>query len=285
MQHHLLIDIVGWFGAIAILLAYGAVSRGYTQGTSFNYQLWNAIGSVCLLANSIYYRAFPSSFVNFVWIGIAIATIAKNRKGRSTVARLLLVAILLIPSGLMAADQESPTVPFFLPTPDGWRTETIPFPLEFAPELDYSGVEELRFAPGMFDAEAEDFWTYAFVWWIDDESTIEPERVSRELEFYFSGLAEAVAESREFETGDAGSEVEMARVDREKSLAVDYVGTATVFDSFATKQSVHLNLRMVTLPCPTQPQQAVVFELSPQPFSHEIWSTLEEIRAGFRCER
>jgi len=82
MEHHLLIDIVGWFGAIALLLAYGAVSRGYTQGTSFNYQLWNAIGSACLLINSTYYRAFPSSFVNFIWIGIAIATIHHSRKAR-----------------------------------------------------------------------------------------------------------------------------------------------------------------------------------------------------------
>ncbi len=80
MQHQLVIDIIGWFGAIAILLAYAAVSRGLTQGTSFKFQLWNAIGSVCLLINSTYYRAFPSSFVNFVWIGIAIVTIHHNRK-------------------------------------------------------------------------------------------------------------------------------------------------------------------------------------------------------------
>ncbi len=80
MEHHLLIDIVGWIGAITLLLAYAAVSRGTTQGTSFRYQLANALGSVCLLINAAYYRAFPSSFVNFVWIGIAIATIANNRK-------------------------------------------------------------------------------------------------------------------------------------------------------------------------------------------------------------
>jgi len=82
MQHHLLIDIVGWIGAIVLLLAYGAVSRGYTQGPSFQYQLWNAVGSVCLLINSTYYRAFPSSFVNFVWIGIAIVTIRHHRRRR-----------------------------------------------------------------------------------------------------------------------------------------------------------------------------------------------------------
>ncbi len=80
MQLELIIDIVGWIGAIAILLAYGAVSRGITQGTSFQFQLWNAVGSVCLLVNSTYYSAFPSSFVNFVWIGIAIATIHHHRR-------------------------------------------------------------------------------------------------------------------------------------------------------------------------------------------------------------
>jgi len=80
MQQHLIIDIVGWFGAIVILLAYGAVSRGIVQGTSFRYQLWNVIGSACLLVNAAYYRAFPSSFVNIVWIGIAIVTIRKSRE-------------------------------------------------------------------------------------------------------------------------------------------------------------------------------------------------------------
>src|SRR5688500_2734436 len=52
-------------------------------------------------------------------------------------------------------------VPFAWPVPAGWRTETIPFPLGFAPTLPYTGIEELRFAPGMFKAGSDDFWTYA----------------------------------------------------------------------------------------------------------------------------
>lgn len=80
MHQHLVIDIVGWIGAIVLLLAYGAVSRGITQGTSFRFQLWNVIGSACLLLNAAYYRAFPSSFVNLVWIGIAFVTIRNNRE-------------------------------------------------------------------------------------------------------------------------------------------------------------------------------------------------------------
>lgn len=82
MQPQLIIDIIGWVGAITLLLAYGAVSRGMVQGTSFGYQLANAIGSVGLLLNSTYYHAFPSTFVNIVWVGIAVVTMAKYR-GRS----------------------------------------------------------------------------------------------------------------------------------------------------------------------------------------------------------
>ncbi len=86
MHQHLIIDVVGWFGAIAILLAYGAVSRGIVQGTSYRYQLWNVIGSASLLVNAAYYRAFPSSFVNIVWIGIAIVTIRRSRKSPRPIA-------------------------------------------------------------------------------------------------------------------------------------------------------------------------------------------------------
>ena len=84
----------------------------------------------------------------------------------------LLVALLL-PIGALT---EAAEVPFHLPTPEGWRTETIPFPLEFAPELDYEGVEELRFAPGMFTEGAEDYWTYAFVWWLPSDVALGPEQ-------------------------------------------------------------------------------------------------------------
>ncbi len=34
-----------------------------------------------------------------------------------------------------------------LPVPEDWRFEKIDFPLDFAPDLDYQGFEELRFAP------------------------------------------------------------------------------------------------------------------------------------------
>ena len=35
-----------------------------------------------------------------------------------------------------------------MPAPEGWRSETIPFPLEFAPDLVYEGIEEIQIRSG-----------------------------------------------------------------------------------------------------------------------------------------
>ena len=80
MTLRLAIDILGWLGAAALLAAYALVSAKRLDGDSMKFQLLNLIGSVLLIVNSAYYGAFPSVFVNVVWIGIAITTILHVKK-------------------------------------------------------------------------------------------------------------------------------------------------------------------------------------------------------------
>jgi hypothetical protein len=68
----LLIDLTGWAGALLLLGAYGAVSFHKVRPASLLYQFLNAVGSTFLVINTIYYRAYPSAFVNVVWIAIAL---------------------------------------------------------------------------------------------------------------------------------------------------------------------------------------------------------------------
>ena len=75
------VDIFGWIGAILLLLAYGLVSKKRLEGDSICYQLLNAIGSVLLITNSYYYKAFPSVAVNVIWISIACMTIFRRNDG------------------------------------------------------------------------------------------------------------------------------------------------------------------------------------------------------------
>jgi hypothetical protein len=80
MNNHIWFDAIGWTGAALLLVAYAMVSSKKLEVDSTAYQLLNIIGSVFLVANTIFYRAYPSSFVNVIWAGIAIFSIAARRR-------------------------------------------------------------------------------------------------------------------------------------------------------------------------------------------------------------
>ena len=68
----LAVDLVGWAGAGLLLLAYALVSFKKLRADSGWYQFLNALGSCLLIVNTVYYRAYPSAFVNLIWIFIAV---------------------------------------------------------------------------------------------------------------------------------------------------------------------------------------------------------------------
>jgi hypothetical protein len=80
MNNHVWFDAIGWAGAAALLVAYAMVSSKRLEGNSTAYQFLNIVGSLLLAANTIFYRAYPSSFVNLIWMGIAVLSIATRRR-------------------------------------------------------------------------------------------------------------------------------------------------------------------------------------------------------------
>ncbi len=82
MPRSTLVDALGWVGAGALLLAYFLVSSRRVHGGSLLYQGLNAAGSVLLGANSLYYGAVPSAFVNLVWLAIAAYGAARGLRTR-----------------------------------------------------------------------------------------------------------------------------------------------------------------------------------------------------------
>jgi hypothetical protein len=80
MNNHVWFDAIGWAGAAALLVAYAMVSSKKLEGNSTAYQFLNIIGSLLLAANTIFYRAYPSSFVYLIWAGIAVFSITTRRR-------------------------------------------------------------------------------------------------------------------------------------------------------------------------------------------------------------
>ena len=84
-QDHSPFDVVGWCGALIVLLAYTLVSTRRVEGDSVLFQVLNISGAALLLANTFYLGAYPSAFVNMIWIGIGgYALYRRQRNLRTT---------------------------------------------------------------------------------------------------------------------------------------------------------------------------------------------------------
>ena len=83
MNEKLLIDITGWAGSVCVLAAYGLLSLHKITAHSKLYQALNIAGSICLIINTLFYYAYPSTFVNIVWLIIAIFALINIYRGNS----------------------------------------------------------------------------------------------------------------------------------------------------------------------------------------------------------
>ena len=166
------------------------------------------------------------------------------------------------------------------PVPDGWRREVIPFPLEFAPGVADRGVEELRFAPDFFKPEAPTFWSYTFVWLLDDAPVPDQRWLERALVVYFSGLADAVG-GKKYTFDTARYRAALAPATAPAGWRA-WQGTFDSYEPFVTGKPLTLHLEAQVKDCGGR--RAWLFAASPQAPDHEIWARLRESVAAFRCE-
>jgi hypothetical protein len=82
----LAVEVVGWAGALLILLAYLLISAGKLTGQSPLYQWMNIVGAAGFVINGWWHRAIPSTALNLVWMGIGAVALWKiaQRRGSST---------------------------------------------------------------------------------------------------------------------------------------------------------------------------------------------------------
>lgn len=188
--------------------------------------------------------------------------------------RALGLALLAAACGTSRAPADSGPPRFTWPVPAGWRGETIPFPLEFAPEIRRRGVEELRFAPGFFQPEAPGYWTYAFAWVVTDGGAVDPATLARELTTYFRGLTRAVAaERKDLPPLDPGQiQVRLDPGGR---------GAGRTFDAFGDGRAIDLELAVTVAPCGSGRAILVAAARRGHP---PIDPPLEDVVRSFRCD-
>lgn len=73
-------DIIGWIGSVEIVLAYFLISYQKINASSVYYQILNLTGAIFLIVNTVYYGAYPSTFINVVWVAIAGVALWNTKK-------------------------------------------------------------------------------------------------------------------------------------------------------------------------------------------------------------
>ena len=196
------------------------------------------------------------------------------------ISSVVLVTVLAIGNSSFA--QETTAQGFQWPAPTGWRTESIPFPLEFAPDIQHKGMVEIRFSPGFKDPDAPGFWSYAFVWWLEDDVPLTKQLLADELTRYYLGLSKAVSggkyviHAEDFKTDLSAEPVTTP-------YSSGYSGTIESFDPFKTKKPLRLTVRIRVGMCEAAKRRFVLVEASPQPMNAAIWTTLSQVAGSFKC--
>jgi hypothetical protein len=167
--------------------------------------------------------------------------------------------------------------------PAGWKSETIPFPLAFAPGLAHTGVEELRFPPGFFVPESPEYWSYAFVWRTTDEAMLHGVEMGEELTAYFRGLLAAVDKDKN--NIKAPDEIIARAMDMahpaEDRGDIQLALRVHVFDAFGTGQAIDLSGTAKRTSCPDG-GALWTFILTP---NDEMRGTLAVLAAAATCDQ
>ncbi len=176
--------------------------------------------------------------------------------------------------------------PLLLDIDEPWRSERLDFPISFAPSLDYKGIEEVRFAKGWGNPESDEFWTYTFLWYLDEDPNLTIHKLEKDLETYFDGLMGLVGKGNGL-TDIPDTKVVLAGLPDTNIKDFDgmrYQGKANVFDAFFSKKIQTLQVGVISDYCPKTKKYTVLFTFSPQERTHPIWKTLQGIQLSVDCE-
>lgn len=68
-------ELIGWYGTIAILLAYALVSFKFIPASGYIYQLLNLTGAAGIVVISLLKKVKQPAILNFFWAIIALLSI------------------------------------------------------------------------------------------------------------------------------------------------------------------------------------------------------------------
>ncbi len=173
--------------------------------------------------------------------------------------------------------------PYTLPIPKDWTIERFLIPITFAPQISYKGVEDIRFTPGWGKVKSEEYWSYAFLWYLEGEIKIDPPIIESNLKAYYTGLIRIngrnIPSEKLIPVATSFKEAK-----KDKGDLKTFVGTVTMLD-YMEQKPIILHCKVHVKSCPGENKTFIFYELSPQPLSQNIWQSLDKLWIDFVCKK
>lgn len=182
-----------------------------------------------------------------------------------------------------AFDGHTWKAPYTLPIPKDWTIERFLIPISFAPQIPYKGVEDIRFTPGWGKAKSEEYWSYAFLWYLDGTIKMDAKILNSHLRAYYTGLLK-INRDNSVISKPIPVETSFKETKQDAGDLQTYIGTVKMED-YMTLKPLMLNGKVHVKSCPGENKTILFYELSPQPLSHVIWLSLDKLWLDFKCKK
>ena len=176
-----------------------------------------------------------------------------------------------------------------------WKGERIQLPPPFAPAMKLKGTEEIRFAPGMFDAGSATFFSYAFVFSVSKDQALTEDIIQREILAYYRGLSESIlkrknvnadADKFTFKLQQAKEATGTPEKVAASAKAVQYHGELNWTEPFVTAKPQVLYFEIQSWADPATSRNYLFVCTSPKPRgdADATWTELRAIRRSFEVK-
>ena len=174
--------------------------------------------------------------------------------------------------------------PYVLDTIKGWGIERFLIPISFAPSIPYKGVEDIRFTPGWAKKTTTDYWSYAFLWYLDGTPSFDAKTIENNLKTYYTGLIKVNSDSSKI-AGKSFPVTSSIRSRTAENEDLKTFGGSVYMLDYMSLQPVTLNVVIHIRTCAGKDKTFVFHEISPMPYTDEVWKRLDQLWVNFKCDK
>ena len=196
-------------------------------------------------------------------------------------ASLLFSLQLICQSQDTTFDAKKWKAPYSLAIPKDWGVERFTVPPTFAPQILYKGIEDIRFTPGWGNSKSSEYWSYAFLWFLDSAQNVSSKSLEANLKNYYSGLIKVNLDPKKIPaTGIMETKVKVQKIKTDHGDLGTFSATVEMLDYMQLKPII-LNSVIHFRQYKQLNKTIVFYELSPKPFSDNVWLSLNQLWDNF----